>query len=214
MEKKFSIKVTQKANGYFGTILKGRLYNGDESRFRKFSLLIPTDSKEEEFQKSLFQLIKGYEWENCKEFFYKCKESRIIDWLCNDCGIEITKVIDISNRGLFYLSHLVYGKIWNKDRNVYKKFRLILNHNFDELLDWCLDEERIEELQEEYNKKVEDDYTFEDICTFREYCEKYFDQEMIRLYEKEIIINYSDYIKSFNDCKEFFEICRRTLDEI
>lgn len=104
--------------------------------------------------------------------------------------IKITKKVDLRNGRTIYYDNfqekLVYGKIYNDEKTRFKPFRFVINYDNNDIYDYFRDDE-----------KDEEDFKIT--------------QKMRKEAEDVIIDSYISHLKSYDDCKSFYEICGETI---
>ena len=101
----------------------------------------------------------------------------------NDYQVKITKtnkLLEVNNDMVHNFYYLVHGRIINKDKTKYKKFKFILFYDIFDLQDYWDDD---------------------DVIT------KYMEKE----FRDVLIFNIVDTIKSYDDTKDFYELCNKTI---
>ena len=106
----------------------------------------------------------------------------------NDYEVKITKtskLLEVNNDMVHNFYYLVYGRIINESKTKYKKFKFVLFYDVFDLQDYWQDDD---------NENV--------VIT----------KDMEKQYRDDLIFSMVDTIKSYNDTKDFYELCNDTIE--
>ena len=144
-------------------------------------------------------------WEKLDRFAWRRSE---LD--TRDFDIKITKHERLDNNGGIYVSYMyLTGRITDRNNSRYRPFRVIVG--------FCIDDVYINALGNAYYEKYED----YDDDTYAEFEKAYDKKHKSKVSDKtinEYVDNifydcYAEYINSYADCKEFYQICNGSIDE-
>ena len=109
-----------------------------------------------------------------------------------DFNIKVTRLYQqahICNSMCNNYYYVCKGRILNKENTKYRPFAFIVFFDGDDLYNWYYDEDKDEEHQKDYYSKKD-----------------------IRDYASILASSYLENIKSYNDCKDFYNLCAETID--
>jgi len=104
-----------------------------------------------------------------------------------DYEVKITKtskLLEVNNDMVHNFYYLVNGRIINESKTKYKKFRFVLFYDVFDLQDYWQDDD---------NENV--------VIT----------KDMEKQYRNDLIFSMVDTIKSYNDTKDFYDLCNDTI---
>lgn len=104
-----------------------------------------------------------------------------------DYEVKITKtskLLEVNNDMVHNFYYLVHGRIINENKTKYKKFRFVLFYDVFDLQEYWEDDD---------NENV--------VIT----------KDMEKQYRDDLIFSMVDTIKSYNDTKDFYELCNDTI---
>lgn len=78
----------------------------------------------------------------------------------------------------------IYGRIISDDGKRYKKFNFVVSYDYMDIAEWA--------------EPDSNEWTAITKAMHREYLE-------------ELIFSFTDYINSFDDCKDFYELCKNSI---
>ena len=107
----------------------------------------------------------------------------------NDYNVKITKtskLLEVNNDMVHNFYYLVHGRIINENRTKYKKFRFVLFYDVFDLQEYW-------ENDDNENIKITKD--------------------MEKEYRDVLIFNMVSTIKSYDDTKDFYELCNDTIKD-
>jgi hypothetical protein len=105
-----------------------------------------------------------------------------------DYEVKITKtskLLEVNNDMVHNFYYLVHGRIINENKTKYKKFRFVLFYDVFDLQEYWEDDD---------NENV--------VIT----------KDMEKQYRDDLIFSMVDTIKSYNDTKDFYELCNDTIE--
>lgn len=103
----------------------------------------------------------------------------------DDFTINITKrqkLYEENNCMCYNFYYLIHGRIINKEKTKYKKFRFVLWFDVFDLHEYYSDCENITE-------------------------------DMKKDFIEELIFGYTQFIKSYNDVKDFYDLCNQSIED-
>ena len=151
-------------------------------------------------RKTDFQKI----WEKLDRFAWR-KEYELN--FLRDYHIKITKHERLDNNGGFFITNMyITGRIYNRDNTKYRRFNTIVS--------FCIDDMYSEALEDAYYAKYEDNDADIHSEFFEEFDRKYkITDKKINDYADNIFYrSQGDFIKSFDDCADFYQICNASID--
>ena len=230
MEKKFEIKTRIMSQPTGKSELIMTVKNGWKfwSRFYvKDDKYLRTYLKSDEFKEyaySVFSKYEGMTYEDMCELHKtdnKADFQKIWDKLdrfawrpsrldTTDFDIKITKHERLDNNGGIFLTRMyLTGKITNRVNGRYRPFRVIVG--------FCIDDVYCAALDDAYYTKYED-YDSDTYSKFEEAFDRkhkcQVSDKQIKEYADNIFYDlYAEYINSYDDCKEFYQMCNDTIHE-
>ena len=144
-------------------------------------------------------------WDNLDRFAWRRSEEDTRDF-----DIKITKHERLDNNGGIYVSYMyLTGRITDRNNSRYRPFRVII--------DFCINDIYMDALDNEYYAKYED----YDADTYEEFEKAYDKKHKCKVSDKainEYVDNifydcYAEYINSYTDCKEFYQLCNDTFKD-
>lgn len=225
---KFTTRIMSQANG--SSILKLTVKNGWSfwSRFTvKDSKDLRDYLKSDEFKEYAYSVFSKYEgmtytdmcelwrtdneadfqkiWEKLDRFAWRRSE---LD--TRDFDVKITKHQRLDNNCGIYASYMyLTGRITDRDNRRYRPFRAIVS--------FCINDVYMNAFENAYYEKygVYDDDTyaeFEKAYDKKHKC-KVSDKTINEYVDDRFYSRHAEYIKSYADCKEFYQICNDSINE-